>query len=917
MQHQLSSFEITPSRVVCGLASLLLAATTTAGTVIETDICIYGGAAGGVTAAVQARRMGKTVALVVFNNHLGGLSSGGLGDTDIGTNGDTYIQGIAREFYTRVGAKYGVGAKFQFEPKVAEAVFNEMAAEVGVDVHFNQRLAATAMEGGKIKQITMASGDVFRAKVFLDASYEGDLMKQAGVSYTAGREANSQYGETINGIQTATSGNQLPNGIDPYVTAGNPASGLLPGVRAAPSGSNGAADPLIQAYCYRLCLTNVAANRIMIPQPADYDEHDYEILFRAIAAGQTTGFWKLNAMPNGKTDSNNASGISCDWITGTTNSYVEADYATREMLAKGHEKWQRGLVWTVQNHPRVPLAIRTAWGQWGLPLDEFLDTGHWPHQLYVREARRMVSDYVMTEKNCRGTVVASDPIAMGAYTMDSHNCQRIVTNGMVKNEGDIQRSVPAPYPISYRSIVPKTGECQNLLVPWSLSATHIAFGSIRMEPVFMNVGQAAATAACFAIDDAVAVQQVAYPKLKAQLLVDQQKLTMSDTADSGVIVDNADASGFETAGTWIVSAGTAGYYGSDYLHDNNVRDGTCSARFTPDLPAATTYQVYLRWSSYSNRATNVPVEIRHLGGTDTKTVNQQNNGGQWYLLGTYACNAGSSPTQGSVTIRNTATNGYVVADAVRFDVSVPTVSLWTTDAQACEPPSPLSPDAQLTLTRSEPLDGPLTVQLAYSGTATAGTDYAKLPASVTFAAGESLKRIALTARADALAEGTETVTVHITTASAYYVDPLLNDATVVIQDPPFDAWRARKFSSLQLADPDISGPLADPDADGIVNLLEFFAGRDPWDADASPIMSLTVADSITLETFRHLDAASLWVGIERSADLKSWLPESGSSAIPVIQQDGVLQHLSFTLARTTSPLSTFFRLVVSESPSGN
>lgn len=523
------------TRLVCGIprhlaggivTASLLTATAIAGTVIETDVCVYGGAAGGVTAAVQARRMGKSVALVVFNHHLGGLSSGGLGETDIGGHGNAYIQGMAREFYTRVGAKYGGAAKFKFEPKVAEAVFNEMVAEAGVAVHFNQRLATTLMKAGTIREITTASGEVFRAKVFLDASYEGDLMKQAGVSHTAGREANSQYGETINGIQTATSGNQLPDGIDPYVIQGNPASGLLPGVNAAPAGPDGTADSLIQAFCYRVCLTNVPANRVMIAKPDGYDERDYEILFRAIAAGQSKRFWKLSAMPNGKTDSNNDSGISCDWITGTTGSYVEADYRTRELLAKGHENWQRGLIWTVQNHPRVPAAIRKAWGQWGLPLDEFTDTGHWPHQLYVREARRMISDYVMTEKNCLRTVVAPDSIAMGAYTMDSHNCQRVVANGMVKNEGDIQRVVPGSYPISYRSIVPKAGECRNLLVPWSLSATHIAFGSIRMEPVFMNIGQSAATAACIAIDDGVAVQQVDYPKLKARLLADHQLLSL-------------------------------------------------------------------------------------------------------------------------------------------------------------------------------------------------------------------------------------------------------------------------------------------------------------------------------------------------------------------------------------------------------
>ncbi len=901
-----------------GLAGFLLGPIATAA-VIETDVCVYGGAAGGVTAAVQVKRLGKSAALVVFNNHLGGLSSGGLGQTDIGSNGNAYIQGMAREFYTRVGAKYGQGtAKFTFEPKVAEAVFNEMATEAGVSVHLNQRLASTLMDAGRIKQMTMVNGDVFRAKVFIDASYEGDLMKQAGVNYTAGREANSQYGETINGIQTATSGNNLPDGIDPYLTEGDAASGLLPGVNATAGGPNGSADSRIQAFCFRMCLTNSAANRIMIPQPDGYDERDYEILFRAIAAGQTNKFWKLDAMPNGKTDSNNASGISCDWITGTTASYVEADYATREAIAQGHEKWQRGLVWTVQNHPRVPEAIRTAWSQWGLPKDEFLDTGHWPHQLYVREARRMISDYVMTQKNCVGTVVAADSIALGAYTMDSHNCQRIVSNGMVKNEGDIQRAVPGPYPIAYRSIVPKTGECQNLLVPWSLSATHIAFGSIRMEPVFMNIGQSAGTAACFAIDDGVPVQNVAYPKLKAQLLADQQKLAISETPAGGsVIVDNADASGFETTGAWTASTGgtPGGYFGSNYLHDGDVRNGTCSARFTPELPAAATYQVTLRWSAYNNRATNVPVEIRHSGGTDTKTVNQQSNGGQWNLLGTYAFNAGTSPTLGSVTIRNTGTNGYIIADAVSFsNPLLPVVSLWASDAQAGEPPSPVAPDARITLSRSGAADVPLTVQLTTGGTATAGADYVALPATVTFAIGESTKSLVVTALGDALAEGREPLTIRAAAAPEYLLDGL-NLATIVIEDPPFDQWRSVRFNPPQLADPALSGPLADPDGDGVASLWEFFAGRDPWLADASPLVSLGVVDgALTLGTFRHPDAASLWVRVERSTDLRSWQPESGSGAIPLISEEGSLQHLIFNLGRTPAAGNTFFRLVVSGSP---
>jgi hypothetical protein len=386
-------------------------------------------------------------------------------------------------------------------------------------------------QDNRITAITMESGQTFAAKAFIDASYEGDLMAKAGVKYTLGREANAQYGETINGIQTARSkGNQLPKGIDPYKVKGDPKSGLLPGVNPDPGGADGAADAKLQAYCYRMCLTDVPDNRVMIEKPAGYNEADYELLFRAIEVGQKDAFFKLDLMPNRKTDSNNASGISTDFI-GQNYAYPDADYATRDHVNKAHENWQRGLVWTLQNHPRVPKPIRDKYAKWGLPKDEFPDNNHFATQLYVRESRRMVSDFVQTERNLRDDATIEQSIGMGSYNMDSHNAQRYVDEtGHVRNEGDVQIGVPRPYRIDYRAIVPKQAECENLLVPVCLSATHIAFGSIRMEPVFMILGQSAATAACIAVDEGTPVQSISYDKLSQRLQADKQVLAWTPPA---------------------------------------------------------------------------------------------------------------------------------------------------------------------------------------------------------------------------------------------------------------------------------------------------------------------------------------------------------------------------------------------------
>ena len=495
---------------------------------IEADVCIYGGTSGGVAAAVQASRMGKTAVVAEFGRHLGGLSSGGLGATDIGNKGA--IGGISREFYRRLGQHYGEEETWKFEPHVAEQTFHDMLKEAKVRVLLEQRLAGVTKQGGRILEITMENGNVFRAKMFIDASYEGDLMAGAKVSYRVGREANALYGEALNGIRVNTPKHQFQVSVDPYVKPGDPASGMIPLLQSEPLGKGGEADRSVQAYNFRLCFTTNEANRLPLAPPPHYDPARYELLARYLEALVADGrkpvlseFWNPIWLAHGKTDINNNGGISTDFI-GANHGYPEANYRTRERIWKEHEIYTRGFLTFLATSPRVPEQIRAEMKTWGPCKDEFTDNGGWPYQLYIREARRMIADYVMTERHCRGLVKAPDPVGLGAYGMDSHNCRRLARSGHVFNEGDVQAQGFRPYPISYRSIIPGAGECENLLVPVCLSATHIAYGSIRMEPVFMILGQAAATAACLSLDDQTSVQSLNYEKLRARLLEDKQIL---------------------------------------------------------------------------------------------------------------------------------------------------------------------------------------------------------------------------------------------------------------------------------------------------------------------------------------------------------------------------------------------------------
>lgn len=500
----------------------------------EYDIVIYGGTSAGVIAAVQAIREGKSVALIEPSGRIGGMTTGGLGETDHGKS--STIGGLALEYYRKVGEEYGKPVAWRFEPKVALKVYEDYIAEYGIPLFLNEYIDlknGVEMDGTGITGIRMESGKCFRGKMFIDATYEGDLMALAGVTYVTGRESNFEFGEKGNGIRKhGPELNEMPYGVSPYIIPGDPSSGLLPRINPDAGGENGEGDSKIQAYCFRMCLTDDPENRIMIEKPEGYDPLEYELLLRALELGMPKDrCFKLSPMPNGKTDSNNHYGISTDW-NGANWDYPEADHKRREEIRKAHEVYQKGFVWTVQNHPRVPQEVRDYYKDYGLPKDEFLDNGHWPSQLYVRESRRLRGEKVITEHDVLRETVTDKPIGLGSYAMDSHNMQYFVNeDGYANTEGGYFTKVKQPYPISYEAITPKREECTNLLVPICVSATHAAYGSVRMEPVFMILGQSAATAASIAIDAGVSVQEIDYSLLEKRLLEGGQILEDTDNKE--------------------------------------------------------------------------------------------------------------------------------------------------------------------------------------------------------------------------------------------------------------------------------------------------------------------------------------------------------------------------------------------------
>ncbi|MFN8240790.1 MAG: FAD-dependent oxidoreductase [Bacteroidales bacterium] len=517
------------------------------------DIVIYGGTSAAVASARQAAEMGKTVIVVSPDRHLGGMSSSGLGFTDTGNK--EVIGGIARRFYQLVFEHYSADSAWRwqkrseygnkgqgnpaidgekrtqwiFEPHVAENAFMKLMSHDKIRLFTDEwldREKGVVMQNGKIETITTLGGKTFRGKVFIDATYEGDLMAAAGVKYTVGRESNSVYGETWNGVQKGVfhHGHYFKDKVDPYKVPGKPESGLLPRISSEMPGENGSGDKKLQAYCYRLCLTKNKDNFVPITKPEGYDSTQYELLVRLADSRWDEFFAKYDAIPNMKTDVNNHGPFSYDNI-GMNWDYPEASYERRREILKEHIIYQKGLLYFMRTDKRLPAKVRATMNEWGYSRDEFADNGWWPYNIYVREARRMIGEFVMTENEVLGKKDVPRSVGMGSYTMDSHNVQRYVTEeGFVQNEGDLGVKADRPYQIDLGSLLPKSDQCSNLLVPVCVSCSHIAYGSIRMEPVFMILGQSAATLASMAVDARKSIHDISYEELRKRLIADGQIL---------------------------------------------------------------------------------------------------------------------------------------------------------------------------------------------------------------------------------------------------------------------------------------------------------------------------------------------------------------------------------------------------------
>jgi len=685
--------------IVFAAISLLWAslATTRADAPQQHDLIIYGGTPSGLIAAIAAIRENPELSILLIepSRWIGGVVTGGLSRTDKGR--EEIIGGITREYFERAKAIGGKDTPMWYaEPRHNLTAFEQLVTECGdgLAVITKHHLTSVEKDRTRIVGITLDDGSTHHAKFFIDASYEGDLMAQAGVRYIVGRESRDQYDEPLAGFtpmpvrphNASTMGAvcKCLGGDAPHFIHGTPvaidafdANGeLLAGVvRAAPALKPGDADGLTQAYNFRLCVTQREDIFVPFPKPQRYDPGRYELLLRLIKSYPTVRFGRLvhlGAIANGKYDLNAQGLFSTDYAGGNTD-YPDGDPETRAAIYQDHVDYVQGFLWFLGHDPRVPRELRDEVGTWGLCADEFTDNGHFSHALYVREARRMVGEYVMRQQDTWTDITKPDSVAMGSFILDCHIVQRIVTgDGTVADEGSFQDSPTRPYQIAYRSLLPKRAECENLLVPVCLSASHIACCSIRMEPVYMSLGHASGVSAAMALraaPDAPSAHTVPVKVLQKKLREQKAVLHLEGLADlitvdklSGIVVDDRDAT---FVGTWGHSSfgepveGTAS-------HDGNGDKGEKSARFEIDVPKSGRYEVRFAYAQSSNRASAAPISIEHAEGTAETTIDQRKTPEHDKLFTTLGTWKFTTDKTAVITVRNDNTDSFVSVDAVQL-----------------------------------------------------------------------------------------------------------------------------------------------------------------------------------------------------------------------------------------------------------
>lgn len=670
------------------------------------DVVVYGGTPAGITAAIAASKEGASVILLEPGRHPGGVVSGGLGHTDIGN--PRCIGGLSREFFERIGRHYGRDLAWYFEPHIAEQTFTDWAAEAGVRVSYGRRLAeskdAVTKDGARIRALRTEDGATFSAETFVDASYEGDLLARAGVPFVIGREGRNEFSESLAGVQAVPLGDwdeyrrtapphgpgysslmlptiewykKRPNYLNthqfPVKVSALDGNGMqLPGITAREPETAGTGDRKFMAYNFRLCLTKDPTNRIPISAPAAYDAKRYELLARYVALWpdiELRQLFHIAPMPGGKTDFNTSGPYSTDHL-GANWDYPEATYARRQEIWTDHKNFLQGMFFFLGSDPRLPAALRREASAWGLCRDEFADTGHWPRQLYVRVARRMKGAAFMTQKDVQKEVVKADSVAMGSFIIDSHNVQRVLTrDGCAVNEGGIEVPV-RPYQIPYGVLTPKKADCENLLVPVCMSASYIAYCTLRMEPVYMALGHASGLAAAQAAKARAAVQDLDVTELQAKLVRQKQvvRLEGPSTAISraglaGIVVDDDEA---KLAGEWTRSSFAGGGLGGGYRHDGNAGKGGKAARFEAKVPADGDYEVRFGYVAFENRATNVAVLVHSADGAKTVFVDERRAPGSDGLFVSLGTHRFSAKEPAVVEVSNANTDGYVVIDAVQW-----------------------------------------------------------------------------------------------------------------------------------------------------------------------------------------------------------------------------------------------------------